>query len=97
MFQQPKGMHIYDYNERKLSTVDLIKVTHDKTWTQALSNEWRRLAKGNNNCVLSTDTIKFIEPSKVPTGKQVTHIRFVHDHRHPQDRVAEMSLISGRR
>ena len=56
---------------------DLIKGPTVKTWLHVLSNEWDKLVQGNDNVVLPTNTIKFIDPSKVPTGKQVTYVCFV--------------------
>ena len=71
VFQQSKVMHIYDDNGRKLSMGDLIKGPQGKTWAQALNNEWGRLAQGDKKGILSTNTIEFIEPSKIPAGKKL--------------------------
>ena len=60
---------------------DLISGPNVKTWSQALINDWGRLAQGNDNGVLPTNTIKFIYPSKVTTGKQVTYISVACNHR----------------
>ena len=60
---------------------DLIKGPKRKTWSQALSNEWERLTQRNDNGVLLTNIIEVIDPSKVPTGKQVTYLSFVCRHR----------------
>ena len=60
---------------------DLISESKGKTWSQALNNEWERLAQGHDNVVLPANIIEFIYPSKVPTGKQVTYVSFVCDYR----------------
>ena len=64
-------MLIYDGNVCETSMGDLIKGPQDKTLKQALGNECRILAQGNNNGVISINTINFIEPSKGSTGKKL--------------------------
>ena len=46
-------------------------------WNKTLSNEWLKLSQENDHGVVSTDTIEYIEPSQVPTGRKVTYVRFV--------------------
>ena len=70
-------MHIYDNNGCKLSMGDL-KRPQGKPCEKSLSNDWGRLSQGNNNGVLPTKKIKFIELSKVLTGNQVTYIIFLY-------------------
>ena len=53
---------------------------HNK-WILALSNEWGRLAQGNNAGVQSTDTVEFVALSEVPTTAAVTYDSFACDHR----------------
>ena len=50
-------------------------------WTQSLSNEWGRLAQGNDNGVRSTDTIEFIFKYEVPKDSDVTYATYVLDYR----------------
>ena len=69
IFQQPKVYHIYDEHEQKQYMGDLIKGSKGKMWYQALSNEWGRLAQGNESRALPTKAIEFIDPSRAPTGK----------------------------
>ena len=65
----------------KKETIDSILQGSDrKIWTQSLSNEWGRLAQGNNNGVQSTDTINFIQSHEVPKNKNVTYTSFVLDY-----------------
>ena len=54
----------------------------DTTWIPTLSNEWGRLAQGNDSNIQSTDTIEFISYDEVPTDKKVTYCTFTCDH-HP--------------
>ena len=50
--------------------------------------ELGRLAQGTRNGEKGTDTIKFIRPSAIPTGKKATYIRIVVDIR-PNKKVKE--------
>ena len=50
-------------------------------WTQALENEWDRLATGKLDKVKGSNTISFIPPSQIPSGHKVTYGNFVCDHR----------------
>ena len=43
----------------------------DNRWIPALSNEWDRLAQGNNVVVDSTDTIEFISHTNIPQNKKL--------------------------
>ncbi len=51
-------------------------------WETALSNEWGRLALGNENGFTFTNTIEFVSQQQVPQGRDVTYAIFVCDH-HP--------------
>ena len=59
----------------------MLKGPNKHIWNQSLSNEWGRLAQGNNNGVQHTDTIDFIHQHEVPTERDVTYATFVLDHR----------------
>ena len=48
-------------------------------WLRSLSNEWGRLANGNNTGVQGTDTIEFIHHHEVPKDRDVTYATFVLD------------------
>ena len=73
--------HIYT-SEGKKETVDLLINGKNKhIWLQSLSNEWGRLAQGNNEGVKGTDTIDFIYQNQVPTDRDVTYATFVCDYR----------------
>ena len=74
--------HIYDNKGRKQSIDRLINGPDAATkWLPALSNEWGRLAQGNDAGVEATDTIRFIPFTEVPTNKKVTYASFVCDYR----------------
>ena len=59
---------------------NLLQESTKNIWNKALSNEWGRLSQGNDHGVATTDTIEFIDPSQVPTGRKVTYIRCVCNH-----------------
>ena len=50
-------------------------------WSPALSNEWGRLAQGNDRGVASTDTLDFVSFQTVPTDRKITYATFACDHR----------------
>lgn len=61
-------------------TIDALINGKDKNiWNQSLSNEYGRLAQGNDAGVKGSDTIEFIRHTEVPTNKKVTYANFVCD------------------
>ena len=50
-------------------------------WSQALCNEWDRLAEGWLYTVKCTNIIKFIHPSEVPNDYKVIYSSFICDHK----------------
>ena len=73
--------HIYDAQGIKQSIDQLLTGEHGTTrWQPAMSNEWGRLATGNEAGVEYTDTIEFIPYSDVPQEAKVTYASFVCDH-----------------
>ena len=59
----------------------LINGSNKKIWLRSLSNEWGRLAQGNNEGVKGTDTIDFTHQHEVLHDKDVTHAIFVCNYR----------------
>ena len=95
-FTKEKIHHIYDDNGKKQSIDKLIKGSDATTkWLPALSNEWGRLASGNDNGIAHTDTIKFIPHASVPTDKKVTYASFVCDHRPLKSEKWRIRLVVG--
>ena len=78
----PKLQHVYDINEKRHSLEKPINGDNKVVWIQALSNEWGRLAQCNDAGVESTDTIRFVHFSEVPTDCKLTYASFVYNH-HP--------------
>jgi len=74
--------HIYNEKTGKTQTIDslLNNPTRD-VWIRALSNEWGRLAQGNNEGVVYQDAIDFISKNDVPKDRDITYAQFVCDHR----------------
>ena len=57
----PSASHIYDQSGIRLSMDKLLEGKDGfSKWIPALSNEWGRLAQGNDNNVVSTDCIDFV-------------------------------------
>ena len=73
--------HIYRPNGKKETIDTLLKGSDREIWNRSLSNEWGRLAQGNDNGVSPTDTIDFIIQEQVPKGRDVTYATFVVDYR----------------
>ena len=91
-----KASHIYNDSGKKLSIDILLQGDDGKTkWTPALSNEWGRLAQGNNAGVESTDTIEFIDHLHVPKDRKITYASFVCDHRPLKDEKWRIRLVVG--
>lgn len=66
----------------KRETIDTFLKGSDRTvWLRSLSNEWGRLAQGNDFGVSSTDTIDFIPKTQIPTNQDITYATFVLDYR----------------
>ena len=73
--------HIYRSYGRKETLDTVLKGSDQDIWRESLSNEWGRLAQGNNAGVCSTDTIDFIHCKEVPVGRDITYASFVLDYR----------------
>ena len=81
LFHSPKIHHIFDKSGNRQS-IDKLRVGPDgKIWEISLSNEWGRLAQGNDNGVIGTDTIVFLHPSQVPKNRAITYANFIMDYR----------------
>ena len=52
-----------------------------ETWTKAISNEYGRLAQGNDHGVDYQDAMEFIPTGDVPKDRDVTYASFRFDHR----------------
>ena len=78
---QPTVNHIYRPDGKKETIDSLLQGSDRALWTQSLSNEWGRLAQGNDKGVVSTDTIDFITKEEVPKGRDITYATFVVDYR----------------
>ena len=77
----PFAQHIFNDKGQKQSLDNLLKGKHGKTrWTPALSNEWGRLAQGNDSGVEFTNTIDFIPFLQVPQDRKVMYASFACDH-----------------
>ena len=78
---QLRANHIYRPDGRKETIDTLLQGSDRLIWTQSLSNEWGRLAQGNDAGVQPTDTIDFIHQHEVPKNQDVTYATFVLDYR----------------
>jgi hypothetical protein len=73
--------YIHDENGKRETVDSLLAGSNHDVWNQALSNEFGRLAQGNDAGVRFTDAIDFIAKSEVPKGCDLTYASFVCDHR----------------
>ena len=73
--------HIYNESGKRETLDTLLKGSQQETWQRSLSNEWGRLAQGNDYNVKGTNTIVFISKSQVPSDKRVTCATMVCDFR----------------
>lgn len=73
--------HNFDPATGKRETIDSLRGKYPELWEPALSNEWGRLADGNDASLTGTQTIEFIMKSEVPEGRDITYASFVCDHR----------------
>ena len=87
--------HLYRSDGKKETIDSLLKGSNASTWYKSLSNEWGRLAQGNDNGVKGTDTITFIHRSEVPTNKQVTYASYVCDYRPLKDEPYRVRITVG--
>ena len=78
---QPHANHIYRPDGKKETIDTLLRGSDRVIWTQSLSNEWGRLAQGNDAGVVSTNTIDFVHQHEVPKDRDVTYATFVLDYR----------------
>ena len=76
----PVVNHVYRPDGKKETIDTLLQGSDQDIWTQSLSNEWGRLAQGNDKGVLATDTIDFIHKDKVPRNRDITYATFVLDY-----------------
>jgi hypothetical protein len=91
----PVCNHIYNNNGKKETIDSLLKSTKRDVWLKALSNEWGRLAQGNDYGVSATDAIEFISRSEVPKGRDVTYATFVCDHRPLKSEQWRVRIVAG--
>ena len=82
IYDKHYAQHIYAKDGKRLKVHQLLNGKDGpKRWTPALSNEWGRLAQGNDTGVTATDTIDFISFQDVPKHKKVTYTNFTCDYR----------------
>ena len=82
IYQKHFVQHIFDENGKKLKVDDLLRGSNGpKRWIPAMSNEWGRLAQGNDAGVTATDTVDFVSFCEIPKHKKVTYTNFACDYR----------------
>ena len=87
--------HLYRSDGKKETIDSLLTGQNKDTWLRSLSNEWGRLAQGNDNGIKGTDTIEFIHRSQVPSDKQVTYASYVCDYRPLKDESYRVRITVG--
>ena len=86
--------HIFNEHGNR-ETIDTLRKKNPLIWNKALSNEWGRLAQGNEYGVEFTDTIEFIPKSELPTKAAVTYASFVCDHRPLKTEPNRVRIVVG--
>ena len=87
--------HIYNIDGKR-QTIDTVCKGPDKdVWNQSLSNEWGRLAQGNDNGVHFNDVIDFISQQEVPHGRDVTYATYVLDYRPLKEQKHRIRITVG--
>ena len=92
---QPMVNHIYDANGKRETVDTLINGTDSAHWTKSLSNEFGRLAQGNQHGVRATDTISFIPRHLVPQDRKCTYASFVCDYKPQKTEPFRIRLVVG--
>ena len=96
LFDRYSANHIYNKYGVKQSVDALLTGPDGKTrWLPAMSNEWDRLAQGNDTGVAATDTIDFIKITEVPKHKRVTYATFACDHRPLKEKKWRIRCVIG--
>ena len=74
--------HIYDENGKRETINSLITGQNKPIWNQALSNEFGRLAQGNDAGIRHTDAIDFIKIQKFQKDvmSHMPHLFTITDH-----------------
>jgi len=87
--------HIYDENGKRETIDSLLQGKSSQVWIRSLSNEWGRLANGNDAGIKGTQTIAFIPKSLVPSDKKVTYATMVCDYRPLKDEKYRVRITVG--
>ena len=89
-----KSHRIFNNQGKQLSIDNLLHGEHRNTrWKPALSNEWGRLAQGNNTGVEAMDNMSIITYAQVPIERKVTCASFVCNHRPLKDEKWRICLV----
>ena len=87
--------HIYNAEGKKETIDSLLEGPNKHIWHRSLSNEWGRLAQGNDAGIKGTDTIRFIPRSAVPQDRKVTYASMVCDYRPLKDEKYRVRITVG--
>ena len=78
-YRHPTINHIYDSLGRKQTLSRLLQGEDKILWQRSASNEFGRLAQGNDYGISGTNTIEFITPTDLPPQAKTTYASFVCD------------------
>jgi hypothetical protein len=87
--------HIYNSQEKKETIDTLLNANDSKKWTQILSNEFGRLAQGNDSGTTGTNTIDFLRRSDVPPDKKISYGNFICNYRPLKTETNRVHLTAG--
>ena len=95
-FSLPIANHVYNERTGVRETIDtLLQGESSAIWSQALSNEWDRLADGKLKKVKPSHTIQFVPQNEIPRDRKVTYGNFVCDIRPLKKEPYRVRLIVG--
>ena len=95
IFSTHTASHIYNSDGHKETINSLLFGPAHEVWQQAMSNEWGRLAQGNDNGINFTDTIDFIHRHDVPSQQKVTYGSFVCNFKPLKKEQYRIRLVAG--
>ena len=91
----PTMNHIYDARGKRLHLHHLLQGKDRIIWDRSTSNEFGRLANGNQHGVKGTNTIEFIHHFDLPGDKKVTYGCFVCNYRPLKSEQYRVRLVVG--
>ena len=87
--------HIFDPSGKKQTLDSLLQGPTKAIWQRSASNEFGRLAQGNNHGVKGTNTIQFISKQDLPPDQKITYATFVCDYKPFKAETHRVRMVVG--